>query len=246
MTQRSYTIAFGDLEISVSSAQSITPERQAPVPKLTGHEMSLLKTMKNASEKARNKRRVIVDDFESRKDEEVVAPVLIGEPVEAQKPECLPIPASQIQYLNEFTSSVCEDAKFSSDNKPTEESTLPASVMCILESDETKKSRENSVPVWSVHSAESKSSHIKEFFCKNPSNAASSVLCWFCSHSMTLSEFRCFPKFMPFQYREQTRHFIVKGYFCSWVRHSHATDPPFSNVNCAGVCSRLLFVRRTE
>ena len=178
---RSYTVSFGALEISVSSSSALSQPRQSVVPKCSSRDEALHKQLVRSQKKESEKRTVRDDAYWDRQHAVISTPP----PPNRAPPRCPTYDHSE-KRQDGYTH-------------------LPQFVQSIVETDQQRTSRDDSI---SISSAES---------CRSFVNVgATDVLCWSCTRPLSREVRQESPRFLPFRFHPSTGYYMVRGFFCSW------------------------------
>lgn len=195
MANRSYTVSFGALEISVNS-NTQAEEECAPSTSTvkTNSRDTVLGRQLMKAQKRDSERRLVRDDAYWDKQHQGSVHHTPHEP--------------------KHVTSICSSLFQGSEKAPIEDFThlLPA-VQSVLETDAQRNGREEAV---SLCGDDTKSCqvHVKDFFVRQRINSVP-VLCWTCAHELSSLPGHL-PKFLPFKFVPSSQYFMVCGYFCSW------------------------------
>lgn len=208
---RSYTVAFGDLEISVSTASVDTSEDVLGAPKPPGRKDEALTRALEVARKKESLKRVLKDDeyFDSLHANAI--PVSATTERKTTKANIVR-PAKVNSRINSTAISRAEN-----DPVPIPWlQTIPDSVRCIVENSGSHAGKSASVGAWSDQKgSECGKSEMEDYF-GGLKNIESVVSCWYCSESMPIAHYRQFPKMLPYKHQPSTSYFMVRGYYCSW------------------------------
>lgn len=183
----SYTVSFGALEISVSSSAAVSQPRQAVASKCSSRDEALHKQLVRSQRKDSEKRAIRDEAYWDRQHEVISTPAA---PVRA--PPRYPSHDHMEKKQDGYTH-------------------LPKFVQSIVETDEQRSSRDDSINVSTDSGAESS---LRSFF--NICAAEADVLCWTCTKSLSQRVRQESPRFLPFRFHPCTGYYMVRGFFCSW------------------------------
>lgn len=224
MASGSYTVAFGDLKISVNSngANESSFEddcSSAPQSTLSDKDSAVLREMRKNKTKQEEKLRSKNPNYwDKRHDTKKTKPAGIRPPKKSNNAKYAKIP--------------CEGCNNNGELNDTTFESMPDSVKSMITVDDFDASGHKKLWDCMDDQNEKSATHVEQFFFGSVVNPSKQVLCWYCSHLISLSSYRVFPKFCPYKYHPVNKYFLVKGYFCSWecVRgyalSSHASMVP--------------------
>ena len=225
---RSYTVAFGDLEISVSSTASVDTSEDIIVPKpVVKRDEALTRALEHARRKESLKRVLKNDDyFDSLHATTECSPLTIAVQKEEKKKNA--IRPAKVSSRSSTTSVVQTTQK--EEKEVPWINTIPDSVRCIVENAGTHAGKSDSLGTWSnQHDTTSSKKNMKDYF--GLQNVEAIISCWNCGESMTIGHYRQFPKFLPYKHQASSSYFMVRGYYCSWeCVKLHAIEIGSSNI----------------
>jgi len=227
---RSYTVAFGDLEISVSTASVDTSEDIVHVPKPSvKKDEALTRALEHARKKESMKRVIKNDDYFDS--------LHAGTPTttsadtinkETKKPHVVK-PAKVISRIR--SASIVQPVDVPVKDEVPWLHTIPDSVRCIVENAGIHAGKSDSLGTWSdQHDTTSAKTDIHDYF-GGLQNVEADVCCWNCGETMSIGHYRQFPKFLPYKHQASSSYFMIRGYYCSWeCVKLHAMESGSSNL----------------
>jgi len=232
MSKANYTVAFGDLKISVQSNKSSEQDADEVVQveecsssfihqkPLNGKDEQLVRAIYRSRVKENNKRVVRDNEFwdklhenavHDQKSDKMETTDTVTE-TETKRPiyENVHQKGLKVALVPKTVKGKCID------NNERWIDTLPESVRCVIDSDAMQEERNSSTMLWS-NQVKDDGVRLEEFFMgSNHVQPVQSVSCWNCATDIDLLHFRQFPHLLPFRYQQGSEYFMVKGYFCCW------------------------------
>lgn len=208
MTSSSYTVAFGDLKISVNcngtNERSFEDDNYSTTQStLSNKDSAVLREMRKSRTKREEKLRSKNPNYwDKRQETKKTKPAVIRPPKKNNNAKYAKIP--------------CEGCNDNGELNDTTLESMPDSVKTMIAVDEFDTSAHKKIWDCSDEKYEKSATHVEQFFFGSVINPSKQVLCWYCSHLIPLSSYRVFPKFCPYKRHPVTKFFLVKGYFCSW------------------------------
>ena len=230
MSKANYTVAFGDLKISVQSSKSSEQDTKEDIQDeqpssliyqkpLNGKDEQLVRAINRQRIKENNKRVVRDNEFWDKLHEHAIyKPADKMETTDTVAETEIKRPTYENVYQKGLkVALVPKIAKEKSiDNNARWIDTLPESVRCVIDSDAMQEERNSSTMLWS-NQVKDDGVRLEEFFMgSNHVQPVQSVSCWNCAADIDLLHFRQFPYLLPFRYQQGSEYFMVKGYFCCW------------------------------
>lgn len=196
-----YTVAFGDLTISVRGSDNGDPMDHDELETKGVHwfnerDQSTLRDIRKAEKKEIRKAAIRTDENFFDKIHENTA-------------HRVPKPKPRSQYAMKPLNPV---TLVGNDNFVMTES-VRSVVQDSAQEEEAVKSKQcwSSDPEFGVP----KPTHVADFFVGSV-NQVNQISCWNCGTFMDVMQWRTLPKFLPIRYNEKTKFFMITGYFCCW------------------------------
>ena len=225
-----YTVAFGDLQISVHTNKTNDDKEYCDTPlpcashstQLNGKDEQLVRALHKSRIREMNKRTIRDNKFWDNQHINAVdtkpdaVPIVNNIP---NVPEKIKRPFSEnVKQKGLHTSLVKKDKKEQAPANSTRWiDKLPEAVRCVIDSDVMQEERESSTMIWSDVQGGNDMVRMEDFFMGSyNTHAIEKVLCWHCAVAIDVLHFRQFPFMLPFRYQQGTEYFMVKGYFCCW------------------------------
>lgn len=208
---RSYTVAFGELEISVSTASVDTSEDPIIPPKPSGKKDEAIIRAVEHNRRREASKRIIKDD--RYWDAQHAGAESVAEEIPKKETTTNAVRPAVVASRSQ-PADIQKETSDSSIDVPWLE-TIPDSVRSIVENAENHIQQQMSVGTWSDQKHSNKKTDVADYF-GGLQNIEAVVCCWNCSEPLQMSHHRQFPKFMPYKYQSSSKYFMVRGYYCTW------------------------------